>query len=286
MWVVINVAAPRNQNQRERDLESYLTALQKNQVDPNFWCSPEYFSSAGCTTRTDLLGWQYIQDAGVTVVPPLNIKNKQSHFMTGHLDPGTLVCWSDFPNTAFPGCSTEYLDHEFIYDPRSFLKLSGKKWAIFRKNIRKWAKRNYGDIDLHYFVLDPQNTMWDTEINNLVISWLTYRAHQEIAGGEELIKYAVFGKNRALLVSDKLGLLGMNIWDENYKYVNYRFTFCRPGEPFLDELLRYRFYTSPEILEKSKLVNDGGCLGNESLKNFKLRLNPVRTRSVYSWRKV
>ena len=78
-------------------------------------------------------------------------------------------------------------------------------------------------------------------------------------------------------------LVALNIWDENYKYVNYRFCFVDHSEPFLDEFVRYLFYTDLWILSKNKLVNDGGVLGRPGLEKFKDRLHPFRKRKVYSY---
>ncbi len=78
-------------------------------------------------------------------------------------------------------------------------------------------------------------------------------------------------------------MVGMNVWDENHLYINYRLCIVDPSERFLDEFMRYLFYTDPLIMEQNKLVNDGGVLGNEGLKRFKDKMNPFSVRPVYSW---
>jgi hypothetical protein len=86
-----------------------------------------------------------------------------------------------------------------------------------------------------------------------------------------------------LINNDSGKVLGINIWDLNDTYINYRYCFCS-NEPFLSEYMRLLFYTDPEILSTGKLVNDGGCLGNDNLKAFKKKLNPISVREVSSYR--
>jgi len=78
-------------------------------------------------------------------------------------------------------------------------------------------------------------------------------------------------------------LVAINIWDENYKYINYRYCIVDRKEPFLDEFVRYLFYTDLVILKTGKLVNDGGTVGNQGLEHFKDKLNPIRKRKVHSY---
>jgi len=78
-------------------------------------------------------------------------------------------------------------------------------------------------------------------------------------------------------------LVGLNVWDENYAFVNYRLCIDN-GEPYLQEFLRYLFYTQ-DVLATERWVNDGGSLGREGLERFKLKLNPVAVWKVFSSRK-
>jgi len=79
-------------------------------------------------------------------------------------------------------------------------------------------------------------------------------------------------------------LVGFNVWDENYKYINFRYSFGR-GLPYLSEYLRWAFYTDWDVLSSRKLVNDGGSLDSSSLHKFKERLGPVEIQKIYSIRK-
>ena len=78
-------------------------------------------------------------------------------------------------------------------------------------------------------------------------------------------------------------LVGMNVWDENFAFINYRYC-IDDGAPFLNEYLRYCFYTHPTILLINKYVNDGGCLDSEGLKKFKMKLNPLAVYKVFSYK--
>ena len=146
---------------------------------------------------------------------------------------------------------------------------------MFRKNIRKYPDR-VGEFNLEYRKLSPRE--FEKDIEELVLNWGEGRDLYDV---EVLVRYAFQGENRyALLRHGKV--VGLNIFDENFKFINYRYC-IDDGTPFLNEYMRYLFYTSDEILKKQKLVNDGGSLDNEGLRKFKLRLNPVHIGYVYSY---
>ena len=169
----------------------------------------------------------------------------------------------------------DFLDYQYIYDPKNFLDLSGGTWKVFRKNIRKYPDR-VGEFNLEYRKLSPRE--FEKDIEELVLNWGEGRDLYDV---EALVRYAFQGENRyALLRHGKV--VGLNIFDENFKFINYRYC-IDDGTPFLNEYMRYLFYTSDEILKKQKLVNDGGSLDNEGLRKFKLRLNPVHIGYVYSY---
>jgi len=73
--------------------------------------------------------------------------------------------------------------------------------------------------------------------------------------------------------------MGLNGWDRNHFFVNYRFALTRDRSPGLSEMLRWCFYTRTV---RRGLVNDGGWLGRPGLKRFKQKLNPVGIIRVYS----
>lgn len=251
--------------------------MEKRKIIPNFWCSKEYLKSINAKLRT-YLGWVWVEEDDWMIFPPV-------HVCWGMIKNHPWLeyenIWSDFPEYKTKSGNSEFLDYEFIYDPKEFLTMSGSKWSKFRKNVRKWPRRNGA---APYVKIDPDEQSLKSAINELLCSWLANQGKDaQIHDAETLLYYAHNAKHRAILLHPKSGILGMNIWDYNWKYINYRFILCRP-EPFLDEYMRHLFYTSKEVQNSGKLVNDGGCLDNEGLKKFKETLNPVKIREVKSWK--
>lgn len=113
----------------------------------------------------------------------------------------------------------------------------------------------------------------------------TKEEDQVIHDDEVMIDYLFHGDNRKILVDKNGFILGINIFDSNYKYINFRFSFSR-NIKFLSEYLRYVFYTDPAILNQNKLVNDGGSLDNKNLAFFKEKLNPLEKRKIFSYIKM
>ncbi len=97
-----------------------------------------------------------------------------------------------------------------------------------------------------------------------------------------MVKYVLEGENRWGLFANG-NLVGMNIWDENYRFINYRYC-IDDGAPDLNRYLRLKFYTHDIIISKGKYINDGGSLGDEGLREFKMRLNPYRVYTVTSYK--
>lgn len=259
----------------QAEVSEFLAVLEKAKIEPNFFASREYIRRAGLRAiRSD--GLLAIIEPGTewAVLPALDPKSGQAVSFPG------LGIWSDFYGQDFgPDLVPEFLDYEHIYDPRAFLDLSGSKWSVFRKNVRKWPA---GKQDLDYTPLFPHHRGL---IENVLIEWLESLGDQEVHDDSVMIDYLLYGDNRwGLFDGDRL--VGINVWDYSWKYINYRYCVCRP-EPFLSEYMRYRFYKSfiwDTIIPVWKLVNDGGILDRPALKFFKDRLNPIRVREVKSWR--
>jgi len=270
-------------------LESYLQRLEQLKVEPNFWCSVEYAEKAG------LCGCEILTMSGVTysvvdqaegwdVFPPLHVSPDGVDWIRLCRYPPHNRIWSDFPG--FPGeemgYTPHFLDYEYIYDPRDFLTMEGGKWMTFRKNSRKWQRRNPPG----YFYVDArEGGLTSTELEVLLVDWLgTLGDTDEVHDDEVMLKYLLEGVNRkALYRESDRKLMGVNIWDSNYMFINFRYSICRP-EPFLAEFMRLLFYTDMGLHTEGKLVNDGGVLDRYSLKQFKDRMNPVRVRMVRSWK--
>lgn len=262
----------------------YLHSLEKMGIVPNFFCSEEFKLRAGIQELTKG-GWVYWDWDGMVVHPPLPIGEK---FSCPTSDIANTI-WSDFENlSAPPNYTPKFLDYEFIFDPQSFLHMEGGHWQVFRKNCRKFPRRFQDNLKYDWisrYVEEFGSFKAETELNGLFIEWLKSKPKdEEIQGDEIMANYLQHGANRKVLYANKGPIYGINIWDANYKYINFRFTFNRP-EDFISEYLRILFYTDPVILKTGKLVNDGGCVGSESLRKFKLKMNPVKVREVRGWSK-
>lgn len=267
-------------NLREMDLGLYLHLLEKHGVEPNFWCSEEYFRASGFKTVEDDLGYVAVVGDDQLIFPPIHREAGFPHLLLRSF--GLDRIWSDFQGNHFQDWSPDLLDLEYIYNPKEILAMEGSRFKTFRKNHRK-IEKTYGTDSLSYRAIQPGEYSFKHSIEKLFLQWLENRgAEEEIHDDEVLYRFLTQGTNRAILYHMEYGLLGMNIWDENHLYVNYRYMICRPW-PYLDEYMRWLFYSS---LETDKLVNDGGILDNPGLKRFKDRMNPTRVRNVYSWRRL
>lgn len=267
----------------------YLKALKAHNIDPNFWISEEYFQFAkfketvifkcGTGYSTNKLIAIVSEETDQFIFPPVSLL-----YGCG----GKTVCpdngvWSDFSNASHTGDHQQLLDLEYFYDPKDFQNMVGKKWAVFRKNVRKWPRINDGNF--HYRKLDSfAPSEIHQGINELLIEWLKEHAGFPIQDSDALLHYALHGENRSVLYhTEHKEIVGMNCWDSNWKYINFRWSICKK-EPFLNEFMRYLFYRDPEIRKQNKLVNDGGVLDNPNIKAFKDKMNPVRVREVYQWK--
>jgi len=254
-------------------VNKYLEELERAGIDPNFWCADEYFQRAGWSVHSSFgKVWAEDKDAGF-VLPCLSL--------SGGFEMRGFDVWADLEGyEGMPLLTREFLDYNFIYDPRNFLKMEGGDWAVFRKNSRKFAKRQTHPC----FYTDRYHTVvCEEDIKGLFISWLEGK-EGEIHDDEVMLNYLLNGDNRKFLIDSDGELIGINVWDENYKYINFRYCIC-DSKPFLSEYMRLLFYTDAEILGKGKLVNDGGSLDNKALSDFKLKMNPVEIKNVYSWRR-
>lgn len=238
----------------------YLALLKEKNITPNWWCSEEYFQKAGLSILREEDAVK-VMDGDIQMFPSLDIRG-------GKIFKESDSFWSDF--LEYTG--EDFLDYEYIYDPKSFENMNGKSWQVFRKNSRKFPKR-YGK-KLIYKELDEEY-----DKRSLLESWISGLKSDSVEDFEVLIDYFYNGNFQKGLIDNENNLLGVNIWDENFKYINYRYCICY-NEPFLSEYLRLLFYL--DIQFKNKSVNDGGILGNENLKRFKNKMNPIKIRKVLS----
>lgn len=257
-----------------RGLDFYLRRMEELKIEPNFWVNRDYLQL--CLVEShEADGWVWLEDDGVCLFPPLPCEPISFDKLINY--PVDEV-WSDFANRGHPSFGeTEFLDWEYIFDPSDFLDMSGGKWMTFRKNSRKW----------------PRDRDWwwggrsaDDSEERLLVEWFSGR--EDTVYDPEIIAYYVLNPSlptvRRGYLYDKQGLAAVNVWDENYFYINFRFCICRQEDGrFLDEFARLQFYLLMCDRSKGKLVNDGGALDSEGLERFKDKMNPRRKRQVSSW---
>lgn len=238
-------------------------------ITPNFYCSIPYWQVSGTELKQDD-GYYWLECDGVCLIPPISLYEDQPI-------PVNFI-WSDFQNYNMgePWYKT-FLDWEYIFNPKDFSDLSGKKWRKFRKNIKKWPTNNE---NWQYTLESPKSE----ELYDLLLEWLQNKSEtaqdSDIIGG--LVTDEEVSIQRKYLFNNN-ELIGVNVWDENYHYINFRVSITHEEEPFSDEFLRWLFYTDPTILKSNKLVNDGGVVDNPNLEWFKDKMNPYIKRPVYSW---
>ena len=255
-----------------RNVQDYLTKLEQCQIDPNFFTSLAYLYLSKVQVYS-FQDWMWMEDDEWIVLPPVSdkVNNKALSW--------NKPIWAGFLNHSIEGFKIgSFLDWQFTFDPIHFNELGGKDWKVYRKNIRKYPTRNGS--------WEYVNTPLNNEALDLVNQWVGEKIN-DILDVELLYSYALedhtkIGVHKHYLYDKSQHLIAINIWDENYRYINFRYCIVRPDIPFLDEFARYLFYTHPEIQQQGKLVNDGGSLGNVGLERFKDKMNPFKKQQIYS----
>lgn len=253
----------------EKNINPYLTILKQLQIIPNFWTSEEYLlkSNTVWIEEKGLFGFKVETDSEEWLLPPLDEKGYPV------LSVPIYAGWPDEnpENPFYP----KFLDYQFIYNPKEFQNLSGGKWQTFRKNIRKYPQRIHKP--LLYITIHQEGYL--TALSHILLEW---QSNREVFDPETFTRFVLSGDNRKGLFVDGR-LVGLNVWDENYQYINFRYC-IDDGSPFLNEYIRYLFYTDKEIIQCNKMVNDGGSLGSENLLKFKQKLNPCQIMKIYSYK--
>ncbi|GAG16016.1 unnamed protein product, partial [marine sediment metagenome] len=119
------------------------------------------------------------------------------------------------------------LDRQYIYDPAKFSNLDGSQWKVFRKNVNKWPARLPQGIGAYYVPI--KDDAYNDQIEELLLKWTEDRVVED---PEVMIKFLLMGRNRFALVQAGRGVVGVNVVDENWKHLIYRFCLDN-GEPFL-----------------------------------------------------
>ncbi len=246
------------------EVSRYLERARALGVVPNFWLTQEYLNIQDAELEQNgKVMW--IQEDDWAVFPPLPIYYDSA----GEEDCPWLRVWSDFQNLKM-GKQMEFLDWEYTYDSNNFNNMVGQKWAVFRKNSRKWPRGRGWTYKQH----PAPNSC----VERLVMKWLEGKPSAEEIQDEESMIWFLFNGSRRAFLFEGDELKGVNVWDSNEPYLMYRYCVTDPEEPFLNEFCRLLFYQSVP----GRLVIDGGSLGNPGLERFKDKLNPIKKRPVYS----
>jgi len=239
----------------------YLSALERKNVEPNFFCSEDYWKYAGWKAVLDGKYLIVVDEDGKNMLPAFDIVEER-------FDYDEMDFWAGFPDYN----KGKFLDYEFIYDPGSFMNLEGKRWKLFRKNIRKF--RNEVEAEL----------ILSKEVDEDVLKSFLDRWVKENEGKNwyepEVMFRTIFetGKRMFLYGRESGKLYSIMIWDRNYMYINFRYLLTL-DYPKLQDISRLFFY---RWAFHQGLVNDGGCLDSEGLEWYKKRLNPTKINTIYS----
>jgi hypothetical protein len=241
----------------------YLELLQKFGIKPNFWCSEEYWKHAHWR-EVGLKVCSWVEDGKYnTMLPPI--------FNNGFIATQSPF-WAGFAGMEKMG---KRLDYEFIYKPISDLgDLPGKQWHTTRKNIHK-TQREHG-------MLAMRSTLpSDIEvIGEIMEEWVKENEIEILEDADVMYKFVMEGENRiTLMIKDKI--VGLIIFDENFKYINFRYCIVQPW-PGLSDYARMLFHKAVFYRYPGMLINDGGCLDREDLFKYKKRLCPIEINSIWS----
>jgi hypothetical protein len=261
------------------DLSLYLIRAYELQVVPNFFMSLPSLELYDVKVKLDN-DWVWLEENHKCILPPLPIKSG----FTMDTYPKIDSVWACFEkgNWRMPTNHQQtFLDYQYIFDMNNFQDLSGGKWESFRKNIRKWPKNNSG---YSYSRIKPSAK----KAGKLIGCWLEDH-EKDVQDAVHLSEFVYFYNNsqihRKFLYNKYNELVGINAWDENYFYINYRYCIIK-DIPYLDEFMRWLFYTDDDVFKCDKLINDGGCLDSPGLEKFKDKLNPIRKVPIYTWTKI
>lgn len=255
-----------------KDIKEYFHLLEQSNHSPNFWCSLEYFQKAN---------WRVESELKISDLPDLSpikawvVKDLDGELMLPYVD------WMGFhPEGCFAGFSTmpgkTFLDYELIYDPSAFIDLCGSRWHMVRKNLR-WAETDTKESLFLTPALPKEGDL--TELLDYY-----FADDSDWYDPEVMLKYLYHGNHRFFLMGAISGkLYGVLAYDYNYKYINFRYCVVLPGIRGLSDTARVLFYRQIAQIFPHYLVNDGGTLGDEGLYKYKMRLNPVEVRKIYTY---
>jgi len=254
------------ENPTDLRFSEYETRLTRAGVEPNFFVSERYWQAAGWAAKS--------LDGGTT----LHVLDQEGQEMLPPMDPDgprPAEVWCDFVGYQGLG-QAEFLDHQFLYLPSSFLDLSGHQRAVFRRNVRRFDKRNP-----NWTYRQPRS---QDELMGVMGDWL--EDGQEVYDLDAIVRYmetCPAAESRVLGVDGEV--VAANAWDYNRTFINFRYSFVRRGVKYLSEFVRLQFYLDMMDRWPGRFVNDGGSLGSDRLFRFKSKLGPWRVDQLHTWRK-
>jgi len=256
------------------NLKVYLTLLEQRRIEPNFFTSEAYLRASKVHVE-EYQGLLCVLANKWNVLTPIEIQQK-------NITPVWILSpiWAALPSLSYePRYRREFLDYEYLYDSKQFNDLSGHKWNVYRKNIRKWPKAHQ---NWQYLDVTPTTNL--RQVLDIVLKWTSIK-RKEVQDFDTIWEYFTkhFDLKRMKILYNGDGIpVGVNAWDESWKYINFRFCLNIPDQPFIQEFLRHQFYTDPEIQTSGKLINDGGVMDSPGLEKFKDKLHPVEKRIIHS----
>ena len=263
---------------------------------PSFFVSGEYFVLSECEWTDNW--WKCLGpedgDGGWLMIPVMDGQSGLPPGETIQQIFGKPIMCSPFatesptlPENAL--FTSKVFDRNYIYDPAQFISLEGKDKLILRKAWNYWNGRASKQYPLEYFPCPPwgKDPKFDAQIEQLVYHWAE-GIKDDIHDVDTLVRFAFMGKLREAL-KWKGKLIGLNVWDLNWFWRNYRLCITKSGEKRLQTFTRLLFYRS-RCMEKLPLVspyiNDGGDLDKASLATYKKRLHPVGILNTFSYQPI
>jgi hypothetical protein len=249
------------------------------EVSPNFFVSREWFAANGWRAVKNHNTFSLLDEDGVKCLPSVMLRDWDVRVVEGE------EVWAGFPGLNQPDGSTR-LDCQFIYDPKEFrqevwqanikLGVPNKSSRIFRKNVRHFLTHHPNCV----YVPAGKPDEW----LHLFGEWL--ETQEDYEGIDPTLRYLEdnnSGGRWALFDKDTQTLVGVNIFDQNRRYINFRYCLVNPASPYqyASEIMRWHLHN--QVACSGKYVNDGGDLGREELHRFKQKLGPDKVEEVPTW---
>lgn len=229
-----------------------MRKLLEKYPDFNFFMSPKFLEVIIKAEELEFNGYEILAKEGYYFIPPPNKAVKGVYVdYEGYVGKGEKLFW----------------DNEYIYNSKDVFEMKGRKYRVFRHNVNKF-KENNDDWDY-------KKGSWD-DVLTVYEEWL--KTQKEIYN--DWIFYAEGLPFKILYLKGEP--VAFNVWDVGLKYIHFIFNHSL-NIPFLNEFSRWLFYKEVYETYGEILINDGGDMGLEGLKRYKMKLNPVEVRKRYGW---